>query len=168
MFKLVSGLDLTAYSPLEFIVADTDSMSLEKIRQFDDSRAHNNNPKPAYNINKINRSRRVGQSYLTSIFTTLLAILNAIPLVFRLKPRVLLLNGPGTCVPIAFIQYVLSRWLCLIPRARIVFVESVCRVKSLSLTGKIFYHLRLTDDFIVQWPELKQKYARSIYIGRLV
>lgn len=167
MLKLLQCLDFATYSPLDFIVADTDAMSIEKVAQFSEKQTKNHN-KPKYNITKINRSRRVGQSYITSIFTTILAILNAVPIVFNLKPQVLLLNGPGTCVPIAFIQYVLSRFLCLIPRARIVFVESVCRVNSLSLSGKIFYHLRLTDDFIVQWPELKKKYPRSIYLGRLV
>jgi len=164
MLKLLQGLDLNKYAPLEFIVADTDSMSIEKVKQFKDRTPN----LESYNVNKINRSRQVGQSYVTSVFTTLLAIFNSIPLVFNLKPKILLLNGPGTCVPIAFILFVLSRVLCLLPRARIIFVESICRVKSLSLTGKIFYHLRLTDDFIVQWPELKEKYQRAVYLGRLV
>ena len=164
MMKLIKNLDFDTYSPLDFIVADTDSMSIDKIAQFDTDTRNLS----TYTITKINRSRRVGQSYLTSIFTTLLAILNAIPILFKSKPRVLLLNGPGTCVPIAFIQFILSRLLFVIPRARIVFVESVCRVKSLSLTGKIFYYFRLTDDFIVQWSELKEKYPRTTYLGRLV
>lgn len=166
MFKLLQGLDLAKYTPLEFIVADTDAMSIEKVRQFVEPRQSTQDLK--YEVHKINRSRRVGQSYLTSIFTTLLAVLYSIPLVFKLRADLLLLNGPGTCVPICVMLFFFSRVLCLLPRARIVFVESICRVKSLSLTGKIFYYLRLTDDFIVQWPELRDKYPRAIYLDRLV
>lgn len=163
MLKLLQGLDMTKHSPVEFIVADTDSMSIEKVRQFGEGTTKMSE----YHVNTVKRSRHVGQSYVTSVFTTLLAIFYSIPLVYKLKPRMLLLNGPGTCVPIAFILFVLSR-LCLVPRARIVFVESICRVHSLSLTGKIFYYLRLTDDFIVQWPELRKRYPRAVYLGRLV
>ncbi|KAG7165907.1 UDP-N-acetylglucosamine transferase subunit ALG14-like, partial [Homarus americanus] len=48
--------------------------------------------------------------------------------------------------------------------ARVVFIESLCRVQSLSLSGRMLY--RITDDFIVQWPQLKDKYPRSKYMGR--
>lgn len=48
------------------------------------------------------------------------------------------------------------------------YIESIARVKTLSLSGKILYVFRLADDFVVQWPQLVQKYPRSIYIGRVV
>lgn len=49
-----------------------------------------------------------------------------------------------------------------------VFLILVCRVKTLSLSGKLLYHLRVTDLFFVQWLELYEKYPKSIYSGRLV
>lgn len=167
MIKLLSGISLSTYTPIEFIVADTDSMSIQKVQQFDEA-CEKQHKKLNYDIHKINRSRRVGQSYFTSVFSTLLALLNAIPLIFKLKPRLLLLNGPGTCLPICFMIFVFSRLICILPRCKIVFVESICRVKKLSLTGKLLYHLKLYDYFIVQWPELKDKYSNAIYLGRLV
>lgn len=39
---------------------------------------------------KIYRSREVGQSYLTSVGTTLVAIVHALWLVFKIKPQVVL------------------------------------------------------------------------------
>ena len=45
----------------------------------------------------------------------------------------------------------------------IVFVESFCRVKKLSLTGRILYFF--ADKFIVQWPDLVNKYPRAEYLG---
>ena len=47
-----------------------------------------------------------------------------------------------------------------------VFVESICRVKTLSLSGKIMYCF--ADYFIVQWQQLQTIFPKSIYLGRLV
>jgi Oligosaccharide biosynthesis protein Alg14 like len=49
---------------------------------------------------------------------------------------------------------------------RIVFVESFCRAKTLSLTGHFLYHI--SDEFLVQWPLLAERYPLVRYIGRLV
>jgi beta-1,4-N-acetylglucosaminyltransferase len=51
-------------------------------------------------------------------------------------------------------------------RITIVFVESICRVESLSLSGRIVYYF--ADHIVVQWPELKEKYPMTRYLGRLV
>ena len=39
-------------------------------------------------------------------------------------------------------------------------------MEHLSLYGKILFHL--SDYFIVQWPTLKEKYPKSVYLGRIV
>ena len=46
-----------------------------------------------------------------------------------------------------------------------VYVESICRVESLSLSGLIMYYF--ADHLLVQWPQLKDKYPKSIYLGEL-
>jgi len=51
--------------------------------------------------------------------------------------------------------------------SKIIFVESICRTRTLSLTGKIVYHLRLADTLFVQWPELQASYPRATYSGRV-
>lgn len=51
---------------------------------------------------------------------------------------------------------------------KIVFVESIARVQTLSLSGKILYHLRLADLILVQWPVLQHKYPRTQFCGRLL
>lgn len=50
----------------------------------------------------------------------------------------------------------------------LVYVESVARVEKLSLTGAILHRLGIADQFIVQWPELVQKYKGTLYLGRLM
>ncbi len=37
---------------------------------------------------------------------------------------------------------------------------------SLSLAGRLL--LPFVDDFLVQWPELAERYAGALYIGRTV
>lgn len=57
------------------------------------------------------------------------------------------------------------RFLGLGPaRSRTVFCESFCRVRSLSLSGRIMY--LLADRFVVHWPELLLKYPRAEYVRR--
>ncbi|XP_049570744.1 UDP-N-acetylglucosamine transferase subunit ALG14 homolog isoform X4 [Orcinus orca] len=82
----------------------------------------------------------------------------------RNPSAMVLCNGPGTCVPICISALLLG--ILGIKKVIIVYVESICRVEHLSLSGKILFHL--SDYFIVQWPTLKEKYPKSVYLGRIV
>ncbi len=53
-----------------------------------------------------------------------------------------------------------------VKKASIVYVESICRVETLSMSGRILYYF--ADQFVVQWPQLAEKYPRSTYLGRVV
>ncbi|KAJ1498161.1 UDP-N-acetylglucosamine transferase subunit, partial [Coelomomyces lativittatus] len=77
----------------------------------------------------------------------------------------ILCNGPGTCIPICAAANILKVFF----RLHIVcfYIESIARVQHLSLSGKIFYHLRL-GPIAVQWPTLKMKYPRTYHKGILV
>ena len=70
----------------------------------------------------------------------------------------------GTCLPLVVIARLLS--LSGISRCQIVFVESVCRVTSLSLTGTVLQYI--ADEALVQWPDLAGKYPRTKYIGKFL
>lgn len=76
----------------------------------------------------------------------------------------LLCNGPGTCIPICFVTALFD--LIRLQDTRIVFIESVCRVKKLSLTGYLLYYMHITDLFFVHWDDLAKKYPRSKLISR--
>jgi UDP-N-acetylglucosamine:LPS N-acetylglucosamine transferase len=52
-------------------------------------------------------------------------------------------------------------------RIKCLFVESVTRVRSPSLTARIVYHLRLCDRFYVQWAELLRHFPRAVHKGML-
>lgn len=84
--------------------------------------------------------------------------------VFVLLLFQVLCNGPGTCVPLCLAGLLLG--ILRMKKVLIVYVESICRVQTLSLTGKILYPI--SDYFFVQWSSLRDKYPKSIFLGRIV
>lgn len=48
-------------------------------------------------------------------------------------------------------------------RKKVVYIESYARVDELSMTGKKAYNI--ADKFLVQWPELADKYDKAEYVG---
>ncbi|KAF8965836.1 UDP-N-acetylglucosamine transferase subunit [Entomortierella lignicola] len=146
-----------------------------------------------YTVHRIPRSRHVHQSMLTTPFTLAKSLLVAMPLIKRLtclskqdinpisnsasssaestnsqkRKSILLMNGPGTCFALALA--VIGARMLGVPDEQtpdLIFVESFARVKTLSLAGKLLYHL--SDVFLVQWPGLRDRYPRAQYIGILV
>lgn len=154
MLRIVKHLDIRNYSPRVYIRARTDGLSIDKVKDMESDNKD-------YKILEIYRSREVRQSYFTSIWTTVLATINCLPILWREDPELILCNGPGTCVPLCVVAF-LFKVLCITQNV-IIFVESFCRVKTFSLTGKILYYL--ADYIIVQWAYLsKPMYNRSIFL----
>lgn len=168
MLNLLYVLQKERFKPRYYIAAATDNMSLQKARVFEDSLLGKEvlEEVGGAEFMQIYRSREVGQSYITSVGTTLVAIAHALWLMIKIRPQVILCNGPGTCIPlcvIAFLFKVLGiRW------SSIFYVESIARVRKLSLSGLLLYKLHMADQLFVQWPQLKEKYPRAHYVGRLM
>lgn len=158
MLALVKELSEEKYSPRTYVLASSDEMSRKRVLE-QEAEAKD------YEVISIYRSRRVGQSYVTSVFTTIQSTLQCFPLVLRIRPDLVLCNGPGTCVPICLVAYLL-KMLFICTHTKIVFIESYCRVKTISLSGKILKYF--VDLFIVQWPELSATCKDSIYLGKLL
>lgn len=163
MLMLVKTLDFAKYSPRYYIMANTDHISSCKVHAIEKMKC-NEQESVNYKILEIPRSRSVKQSYFTSIFTTLYSVIYSIPLVCKIRPDLVLCNGPGTCVPICVIAFILK--VLFICDTRIVFIESFCRTQTFSLTGKILRYI--ADNVIVQWPYLKSKMKQADYIGQLI
>ncbi|XP_078074948.1 UDP-N-acetylglucosamine transferase subunit ALG14 [Mustelus asterias] len=162
ILRLVGSLS-ASYAPRHYVIANTDKMSAERVRILETARTKGNT-EPQYTVHWIPRSREVRQSWMTSVVSTIYSLLYSVPLVFQLKPGVVLCNGPGTCVPLC-ISALMLRILGM-KKVLIIYIESICRVETLSLSGKILYNL--SDYFFVQWSTLQRKYPKAIYLGRLV
>lgn len=160
MLKLLKNFDCDKYFPRYYFVASNDTTSLTKVQEFEKKK----NQIDGYKIIRIPRSRVVHQSYITSILTTVYSIIYSFPIVCIVRPDLVLCNGPGTCIPICGISFLLKA--AFITSTKIIFVESFCRTKTFSLTGKILTYL--ADNFVVQWPYLTKKLKRAEYIGQLM
>ena len=157
MIHLLNNLSCSKYQPMYFVQSHSDTTSADKISCAKLQCARHANSKTVY------RSREVKQSWFSTVFTTLYSTIECLILILKIRPQLILCNGPGTCVPICYCAFLCR--LFGIYQPTIVYVESFCRVKSLSLSGKLLYPI--ADKFIVQWPELTVKYSRAEHLGRI-
>lgn len=155
MMEILKEISRSKYHPRFYVLANSDITSETKVEQFEDSSKD-------FEIIKISRSRHVSQSYLSSVFTTIYSIMNCIPLLIRFQPELIICNGPGTCVPICLISFLMKVFF-INCECKLIFIESFCRVKTLSLSGKIL--IWITDLFVVQWPQIIS--GKIKYFGRL-
>ncbi|KAK1618955.1 hypothetical protein QYE76_024472 [Lolium multiflorum] len=161
MMNIISELQKDRFTPRYYVAALTDNMSLPKAQVYEWSLipAQGGREKIIENgqFTQIYRSREVGQSYVTSIATTLLAVLHAMWIVTRIRPQVIFCNGPGTCIPLcasAFLLKVLGLgW------SSIFYIESIARVKKLSLSGLLLYKLR--NEYTDYYKVLEVDYGAS-------
>lgn len=89
MLSFMSTLDISKYSPRNYVVAQSEKGkhdSRNKATQFESSYDSGE-----YKIHTIPRAREVGQSYFSSIFTTLLALFKSMLLVAQIMPDLVIL-----------------------------------------------------------------------------
>lgn len=174
MLDLIKNLKPDRYGPIVLVVANTDTTSLQRVQAYPHPLPIQNkgnlvsleNTRDQQQVYRIPRSREVGQSYVSSILTTLRSFLFALWLVgFQVQPDLVLVNGPGTCLPIAVSAF-FFRIVGWKTGTKIVFVESFCRVKSLSLTGKLLYPI--ADLFAVCWEQLHEKYPLTYLVTSFI
>lgn len=157
MLEIVKKLKSDKYTPRYYVVADNDQNSVDKLLAIEKDPSD-------YKIYMITRSRKVHQSYISSVATTLRSFISCIPLLMHAQPDLILSNGPATCVPVCLVAFIFKVFY-INSRCKIAFIESYCRVKTLSLSGWIL--LYLTDIFVVQWPKISKLSRKVLYFGRL-
>jgi beta-1,4-N-acetylglucosaminyltransferase len=107
---------------------------------------------------KLNRPRGKSTRVLSAIFRTILCFLKSLQICLHVRPHAVISTGPAIAVPISLVSKLFG--------ARIIFIETGSRVKTLSFTGRIMYSC--ADLFFVQWPQLVARWPRGIYAGRLM
>jgi len=157
MLTVLDNVNRSRYRPVSYLYAITDARSQERALAVEGLKQNTDNCA----FTAIPRSREVYQGWISSFFATLRSLMPCISHVYRFRPDVLLCNGPGTCVPVAAAVFLFN--VLLFRKCRIVFVESFCRTFSLSLSGRILYYL--STRFVVQWPQLCDRYRTAEYIG---
>ena len=157
---MIQKLDFNKFSSCYFVSSHNDKNSENKAKESIPIDKYKNTK---FIFLKIYRSRNVGQSFISSIPTTLYALFQSFFILIKYRPNMVVTNGPGVAFPILFIGYIL-RILMILCEFKIIFIESYCRTKSISLCGKIVEPL--CDRFIVLWKNLKSK--KREYLGKIL
>ena len=157
---MIKKLDFNKFSACYFVSSHNDKNSENKAKESVEIEKFKNTN---FIFLKIYRARNVGQSFISSVPTTLYALLQSFFILIRYRPNMVVTNGPGVAFPILFIGYIL-RLLMILCEFKIMFIESYCRTKSISLCGKIVEPL--CDRFIVLWKNLETK--KREYLGKIL
>jgi hypothetical protein len=82
----------------------------------------------------------------------------AAKLLRRLEPKLVVTTGAGIAVPFA--------WLARLLHVRVVYVESLTRIETPSLSGRLI--APAADRIYVQWPALEGRLRGSRYVGTVL
>jgi UDP-N-acetylglucosamine:LPS N-acetylglucosamine transferase len=82
----------------------------------------------------------------------------AFKIILKERPTVLISTGAGICVPF----FILGKLFFI----KTIYIESMARISTLSLSGKLVYFV--ADVFIVQWPQLAASYKKAVYKGQIL
>ncbi len=72
-------------------------------------------------------------------------------ILIRERPDIMISTGDEIAVP----SFLLARMM----RIKTIYIESWCKVRTTSGTGRIVY--RMANEFLVQWPELCEVYGKK-------
>ncbi|KAK3344859.1 oligosaccharide biosynthesis protein Alg14 like-domain-containing protein [Neurospora tetraspora] len=128
----------------------------------------------------IRRARKVHQPFYTAPFTCLVSAFHAANALTRIPnlrstkesgkeftyPHVIVTNGPANGFVVCFVAHLLKIFY-LIPenRAKMVYIETWARSRTMSLTGKLFLKTGIADVVGVQHQSLADIFKGSQYIG---
>jgi len=88
-------------------------------------------------------------------FSLIVNVFQSLGVLLREKPDVVISTGADTAIPTCVIAKLLGK--------KVVFIESFCRIRGASLSGKIMY--RIADLFLVQWKENLKFFPKAEYAG---
>ena len=105
MMLLLQHLDRRLYAPVTYVyTSDFCRKTVHKAERARKDITAVNAPKFRW----IPRSRKVKQGWLSTVFTTVASLPRSLWIVFTTAPDVLVVNGPGVCIPIAAAVIVLN------------------------------------------------------------
>ena len=99
------------------------------------------------------------ESIAANPFRLMRAFIQALKILGQEKPDVILSSGAEIAIP----YFVLGKFLSI----KTIYLESWCRIKTRSFTGRIVYPF--ADIFLVQWPEMLEIYgSKARYWGAVI
>ena len=90
-------------------------------------------------------------------FRFFLNFLQSLRVMLKERPEIIISTGAGVTILPCYIVKLLG--------GKVIYIESFSRGWNPSVSGRIIYPI--ADLFFVQWEELKSKYPKAIFAGRL-
>ncbi|MCX8075044.1 MAG: UDP-N-acetylglucosamine transferase subunit ALG14 [Clostridia bacterium] len=112
--------------------------------------------KDNYNVKYVSYCSR--DNMVNYYINILINLLKSIYIYLKFRPDTIVTTGANTGGVMCFIGKMFG--------SKIIYIESLAKVKDLSLTGKNMY--KIADKFYVQWEELTKLYDKAEYLGRLI
>jgi UDP-N-acetylglucosamine:LPS N-acetylglucosamine transferase len=100
----------------------------------------------------------VGESNRRYPLRLLKVLLRCVRIIVRERPDVVISTGASVGCIACYIGKLLG--------ARIIWVDSITNVERISFSGRMVRHI--ADLFLVQWPELQERYPNMEYVGAIV
>ena len=113
-------------------------------------------------INAIDLSKKEKVYFITPArrnFSKLLTSINETRKIFmKENPNIIISTGAEIGFPAMILGVIL--------RKKVIYIESIARINSPSLTGQLIYPF--IKDFYVQWPEGKKFFPKAKYVGAVI
>ena len=127
----------------EVMLENTDQLGIKKFAE-------------KYKIYTASVIRGKSEPLICTFFRILMNTFQAIVILLRSNPDVIITTGPGLGIPICVVGKVIGK--------KIVLIESWSRTSSKSFVGKALSSF--SDLFFVQWPAMVQYYPKAKFAGR--
>jgi UDP-N-acetylglucosamine:LPS N-acetylglucosamine transferase len=111
--------------------------------------------------NKLNKSGKVyvvGECNRQHPIRVIAVLLRCLRIVFRERPDVVISTGAAAGCMLCFLGKMIG--------AKVVWIDSITNVERISLSGRMVRYV--ADLFLVQWPELADKYQKVEFVGTVV
>lgn len=92
------------------------------------------------------------------ILQMLILTIDELKIILKEKPDIVVSTGSEIAIPIFYISKILGK--------KTIYIESLCRIDTLSGTGKIVRPI--SDSFLVQWESLSKKHKKHKYHGSIL
>jgi len=100
----------------------------------------------------------VGECNRQHLLRVFRVLLRCAKIVIQERPNVVISTGAAAGCMICF--------LAKLTGARILWIDSITNVDRISLSGRMVRYI--ADLFLVQWPELTEKYSKVEYLGTVI
>ncbi|MDD5327551.1 MAG: hypothetical protein PHY02_07030 [Phycisphaerae bacterium] len=107
---------------------------------------------------KYGRVYVVGECNREHLFRFILVLMRSIKVILSERPDVVISTGAAAGCAVCIIGKLIG--------AKVVWVDSITNVEKLSLSGRIVRYI--ADLFLVQWPELAERYSNVEYVGSVI